>query len=81
MSGEVGWNGPRLVISHDPASALEQNRKRRARMSELEGWAKGWAGTLGGQDQGADKKGRKLSDSGTKARFYRAVCDACHRPT
>ena len=35
---------------------------------------------LDDQDQGAahvkKKRGRKLSDSGTKARFYRAVCDA-----
>ena len=76
MSGEVDWNGLRVVISHDPATALEQNQKRRAKMSELEGLAQGWAGTLDGQDQGAKKKGRKLSDSGTKARFYRAVCDA-----
>ena len=38
------------------------------------------SGTLDDQDQGAarvkKKRGRKLSDSGTKARFYRAVCDA-----
>ena len=45
-------------------------------MSEREGLAKGWAGTLDGQDQGSKKKGRKLTDSGTKARFYRAVRDA-----
>ena len=76
MSGEVDWNGLRLVIAHDPATALDQHQKRRSKMSELEGLAKGWAGTHDGQDQGAKKKGRKLSDSGTKARFYRAVCDA-----
>ena len=74
--GEVAWNGLRLVVAHDPATALEQRQKRQARMDELEGLAKGWAGTLDGQDQGAKKRGRKLSDSGTKARFYRAVCDA-----
>ena len=74
--GEVAWNGLRLVVAHDPATALEQRQKRQVKMDELEGLAKGWAGTLDGQDQGARKRGRKLSDSGTKARFYRAVCDA-----
>ena len=33
-------------------------------------------GTLDGQDQGQKKRGRKLSDSGTKARFYHAVLEA-----
>lgn len=28
------------------------------------------------QDHGAKKRGRKLSDSGTKARFYHAVLEA-----
>ena len=74
--GVVDWNDLRLVVAHDPVTALEQRQKRQAKMSELEGLAKGWAGTLDGQDQGAKKRGRKLSDSGTKARFYRAVCDA-----
>lgn len=74
--GEIAWNGLRLVVAHDPITALEQQVKRTAKMVELEDLAKGWAGKLDGQDQGAKKKGRKLSDSGTKARFYRAVCEA-----
>ncbi len=74
--GEIAWNGLRLVVAHDPATALEQQIKRKAKMVELEDLAKDWAGKLDGQDQGAKKKGRKLSDSGTKARFYRAVCEA-----
>ena len=76
MVGEIAWNGLRLVVAHDPVTALEQQVKRKAKMVELEDLAKGWAGKLDGQDQGAKKKGRKLSDSGTKARFYRAVCEA-----
>lgn len=76
MVGEIAWNGLRLVVAHDPVTALEQQAKRKAKMVELEDLAKGWAGKLDGQDQGAKKKGRKLSDSGTKARFYRAVCEA-----
>jgi transposase len=74
--GEIAWNGLRLVVAHDPVTALEQHVKRKAKMLELEDLAKGWTGKLDGQDQGEKKKGRKLSDSGTKARFYRAVCEA-----
>jgi transposase len=74
--GEVAWSGLRLVIAHDPATALEQRQKRQAAIAELEAQAKGWTGKLEAQDQGAKKRGRKLSDSGTKARFYHAVLEA-----
>lgn len=76
ITGEVAWNGLRMVVAHDPATALEQHQKRKAAMTELELQAKGWAGKLDDQDQGAKKRGRKLSDSGTKARFYHAVLEA-----
>ena len=80
ITGEIEWNGLRLVVAHDPVTALEQHRKRQTRMAELEGLATQWVGTLDDQDHGTanvkKKRGRKLSDSGTKARFYRAVCDA-----
>ena len=76
ITGETPWNGLRLVLAHDPATALDQHQARRAKMAELEGLATGWVGKLDEQDQGAKKRGRKLSDSGAKARFYRAVCDA-----
>ncbi|MBK8768224.1 MAG: IS1634 family transposase [Burkholderiaceae bacterium] len=75
-TGEIAWNGLCLVVAHDPVVALEQRQKRRAKMAELEGLASGWVGKLEGQDEGVKKRGRKLSDSGTKARFYRAVCEA-----
>jgi hypothetical protein len=75
-TGEVSWNGLRLVVAHDPATALEQHRKRSAKIAELEGLAGGWVGKLEDQEEGVKKRGRKLSDSGTKARFYRAVCEA-----
>ena len=74
--GEIDWNGLRLIVAHDPLTALEQRVKRSTKMADLEDLAKGWIGKLDGQDQGLKKKGRKLSDSGTKARFYRAVCEA-----
>ena len=76
ITGEVAWNDLRLVVAHDPQAALEQHQKRKAAMAELELQAKGWAGKLDGQDQGQKKRGRKLSDSGTKARFYHAVLEA-----
>jgi transposase len=76
ITGEVAWNGLRMVVAHDPQAALEQHQKRKAAMAELELQAKRWAGKLDGQDQGQKKRGRKLSDSGTKARFYHAVLEA-----
>ena len=76
ITGEVAWNGLRMVVAHDPATGLEQHQKRKAAMAELETQAKGWAGKLDDQDQGAKKRGRKLSDSSTKARFYHAVLEA-----
>ena len=76
ITGEVAWNDLRLVVAHDPVTALEQYQKRKAQMAQLEQQAKGWAGKLDEQDLGQKKKGRKLSDSGTKARFYHAVCEA-----
>ena len=76
ITGEVAWNDLRLVLAHDPATALEQQQKRRAQMAQLQAQANGWVGKLDEQDQGQKKKGRKLSDSGTKARFYHAVCEA-----
>ena len=76
IMGEVAWNGLRMVVAHDPQTALEQHQKRKAAMAELELQAKGWAGKLDEQDQGQKRRGRKLSDSGTKARFYHAVLEA-----
>ena len=42
-------------------------------MNELQTLASAWVGKLDEQDQGAKKRGRKLSDSGAKARFYHEV--------
>jgi len=42
-------------------------------MDELQALANAWVGKLDEQDQGAKKRGRKLSDSGAKARFYHEV--------
>lgn len=76
ITGEVAWNGLRLVVAHDPVTAQEQSLTHQAKMDELEKLATTWSGKLEGQDQGEVKRGRKLSDSGTKARFYHEVCEA-----
>ena len=76
ITGELPWNGLRLVMAHDPETALEQRVQRRAKLTELERLAETWAGKLDGQDSGQRSRGRRLSDSGAKARFYHAVCEA-----
>lgn len=73
---ETLWGKRRLVMAHDPHSAAEQTQWRRARIAALEARAAHLAGKLDGQDEGQRKRGRKLSDSGAKARFYHEVCDA-----
>jgi transposase len=73
ITDEVAWNGLRLVVAHDPVAALEQQQKRKSKMDELQSQANAWVGKLDEQDQGAKNRGRKLSDSGAKARFYHEV--------
>jgi transposase len=73
ITAEVGWNDLRLMLAHDPATALEQRQKRQSKMNELQTQANAWVGKLDEQDQGSKKRGRKLSDSGAKARFYHEV--------
>jgi transposase len=73
ITAEVAWNDLRLVLAYDPATALEQRQKRQAKINELQSQANAWVGKLDEQDQGTKKRGRKLSDSGAKARFYHEV--------
>ena len=73
ITAEVAWSDLRLVLAHDPATALEQRQKRQAKIDELQAQANAWVGKLDEQDLGAKKRGRKLSDSGAKARFYHEV--------
>lgn len=49
---------------------------RKGRIQSLEERAAAWAGKLDAQDSGGKARGKKLSDSGAKARFYHAVKDA-----
>jgi len=73
---EAGWQGHRLVVAHNQQHALEQTRDRLARIHALQQRADQLAGKLDAQDQGKVQRGRKLSDSGAKARFFHEVSDA-----
>jgi transposase len=73
---EARWQGLRLVVAHHPQRAAEQTQLRNERITALQEKAQQWAGKLDGQDAGVKAKGRKLSDSGAKARLYHAVCEA-----
>jgi transposase len=74
--GETIWNKLRLIVAHDPVVAKEATTKRDARIAELQKKALEWSGKLDDQDTGKKARGRKLSDGGARARFYREVCDA-----
>lgn len=73
---ECGYDSLRLVVAHDPEQARERSAQRAARIAELEAQAEQWAGKLTAQDGGRRFRGRPLSDSGVKARFYHAVQEA-----
>ena len=70
------WEGHRLIVAHDPARAQEQTALRATRIAALQARAQHLAGKLDGQDAGEVHRGRKLSDSGAKARFFHEVAEA-----
>jgi len=73
---QARWQAHRLVMAHDPVRAQEQTALRQSRIAALEARAAQLAGKLDGQDGGVVQRGRKLSDSGAKARFFHEVSDA-----
>ena len=73
---ELSWNALRLVVAHEPQAAREASDKRDALIQKLEAQAAQWVGKLDAQDTGQRGRGRKLSDSGARARFYHEVCEA-----
>ena len=73
---EARWQGHRLVVAHDPVRAQEQTALRASRITALQARANQLAGKLDGQDAGQVHRGRKLSDSGAKARLFHEVADA-----
>ena len=74
--GELAWNDLRLVVAHDPVRAAVQTQRRGERIDALVAQGEQWAGKLVDQEGGVKRRGRKLSDSGAKARFHLAVCEA-----
>lgn len=76
VSGELEWDGLRLIVAHNPETAAEQGAQRDRTIAELERKADEWTGKLDAQDAGQHSRGRKLSDGGARARFYHEVCDA-----
>jgi len=73
---ERAWNALRLVVAHDPLAAADKTQQRNARIDALLRQAEQWTGKLTDQDEGVKYRGRKLSDSGAKARFYHVVSEA-----
>jgi transposase len=73
---EHAWNDLRLVVAHDPVTAATKTQQRNERIDALTRQAEQWTGKLTEQDEGVKHRGRKLSDSGAKARFYHAVSEA-----
>jgi transposase len=74
--GELVWQKLRLVVAHDPDTAQGMREARQTKMADLEAQAAAWSGKLDGQDEGVKSRGKKLSDSGAKARLYHAVKEA-----
>ena len=76
---ETSWHGLRLVVAHHPQRAKEQTLLRQERIAALQTQAQDWVGKLEGQDSGQASRGRKLSDSGAKARRYHEPAVRCRR--
>jgi hypothetical protein len=74
--GEAKWNEHRLVIAHDPFVSRTASAKRDSIIGELEQKAVEWTNKLEAQELGQKGRGRKASDGGVCARFYRAVSEA-----
>lgn len=76
VTGEVPWQGFRLVVAHHPVVAAERTAARDQQIATLDLQAQAWAGKLDAQDGGTRYRGRKLSDGGVMARFHQAVSEA-----
>lgn len=73
---EAKWQCHRLVVAHNPVRAAEQTQERLACIHALQQRADQLAGKRNAQDEGKVHRGRKLSDSGAKARFFHEVSEA-----
>ncbi|MCB1468896.1 MAG: IS1634 family transposase, partial [Rhizobiaceae bacterium] len=73
---EATFAGHRLIVAHDPARAVLQSARRRARIAELDAMAEKLVPRLDAQDAGETARGRRASDRGAYSRFVRAVAEA-----
>jgi transposase len=79
---ETSWQSSRLVVAHDPVAAARRTTVRDKTLAELIELGQQCSVKLDAQDESqrngkkSKTKGRPMSDSGTKARFYHAVKDA-----
>lgn len=76
ITTEYPWNNRRLIIAHRPDTAKEQGLKRDQQIAGLEAEADRLVSKLDSQDEGKRYRGKKLSDGGVMARFYKAVTQA-----
>lgn len=74
--GEMAWQDHRLIVAHRPEVAKAQTAARDQKIEALQADARQWFEKLDNQDAGRRYRGRKLSDAGVTARFYKAVTDA-----
>jgi len=80
--GQTQWNNSRLVVAHDPVAAARRGAARDKTIAELIDIGQQCSVKLDAQDESQrigkknKAKGRPMSDSGTKARFYHAVKNA-----
>ncbi len=80
--GQTQWKNSRLVVAHDPVAAARRTGARDKTIAELLEIGQACSVKLEVQDESRQlgkknkTKGRPISDSGTKARFYHAVKDA-----
>ena len=75
------WQKKRLVVAHDPEVAARRGAMRDKTIAQLLAMGQQCSDKLDGQDESqraAKKKGkgRPMSDSATKARFYHAIKEA-----
>lgn len=74
--GETRYEGHRLIVSHDPEAAARQRAQRRERLDALMREGERLAAKLDRQEAGEVSRGRRASDRGAYARFYRMVAEA-----
>ncbi|MCC5884883.1 MAG: IS1634 family transposase [Gammaproteobacteria bacterium] len=73
--GEFTWQDHRLIVAHRPEVARDLGERRDQKIAALTAEADRYFEKLDGQDAGRKYRGRKLSDGGVMARFYRDVCE------